>query len=213
MRLKPPPKRLCVGRELKLLPHETPEQSTAEKLTAGPLNAEYLNLFGRRKTDGSFHKLSVLTHSNLSSRIDDCLIAYSGEIDLRRAFRRCAHHGRQLRIIICHAFSRGEALLMGAATWHRSNTDGDRFLSYTLRRAAYETLRDHLNLYDLDLITKKPYHIRLLSALVVPFREYTAPMRRFVEMIEYVLLLALLPWALWLLNLYPVIRNAVRHGI
>jgi type VII secretion integral membrane protein EccD len=53
----------------------------------------------------------------------------------------------------------------------------------------------------------------LLSALVMPFREYTAPIRRFVEMIEYVLLLALLPWALWLLNLYPVIRNAVRHGI
>lgn len=53
----------------------------------------------------------------------------------------------------------------------------------------------------------------LLSALVVPFREYTAPMRRFVEIIEYVLLLALLPWALWLLNLYPVIRNAVRHGL
>lgn len=53
----------------------------------------------------------------------------------------------------------------------------------------------------------------LVYALVVPFREYTAPMRRFVEIIEYVLLLALLPWALWLLNLYPVIRNAVRHGI
>lgn len=53
----------------------------------------------------------------------------------------------------------------------------------------------------------------LLTALVMPFREYTAPIRRFVEMIEYALLLALLPWALWLLNLYPVIRNAVRHGI
>lgn len=53
----------------------------------------------------------------------------------------------------------------------------------------------------------------LVTALVMPFREYTAPMRRFVEIIEYVLLLALLPWALWLLNLYPVIRNAVRHGI
>lgn len=53
----------------------------------------------------------------------------------------------------------------------------------------------------------------LVTALVVPYREYTAPMRRFVEIIEYILLLALLPWALWLLNLYPVIRNAVRHGI
>lgn len=53
----------------------------------------------------------------------------------------------------------------------------------------------------------------LITALVVPFREYTAPMRRFVEIIEYVLLLALLPWALWLLNIYPVVRNAVRHGI
>ena len=53
----------------------------------------------------------------------------------------------------------------------------------------------------------------LVAALVVPYREFTAPMRRFVEMIEYVLLLALLPWALWLLNLYPVIRNSVRHGI
>lgn len=55
--------------------------------------------------------------------------------------------------------------------------------------------------------------VGLLTALVMPFREYTAPTRRFVEMIEYVLLLALLPWALWLLSLYPLIRNAVRHGI
>jgi type VII secretion integral membrane protein EccD len=53
----------------------------------------------------------------------------------------------------------------------------------------------------------------LVGALVVPYREFTAPMRRFVEMIEYVLILALLPWALWLLALYPVIRNSVRHGI
>lgn len=53
----------------------------------------------------------------------------------------------------------------------------------------------------------------LVMALVVPYCEYTAPIRRFVEIIEYLLLLALLPWALWLLNLYPVIRNAVRHGI
>lgn len=53
----------------------------------------------------------------------------------------------------------------------------------------------------------------LISALVVPFREYTAPIRRFVEWVEYVLILALLPWALWLLNLYPVLRNSVRHGI
>lgn len=53
----------------------------------------------------------------------------------------------------------------------------------------------------------------LITALVVPFREYTAPMRRFVEIIEYILLLALLPWAMWLLNIYPLVRNAVRHGI
>jgi type VII secretion integral membrane protein EccD len=53
----------------------------------------------------------------------------------------------------------------------------------------------------------------LVTALVVPYREYTAPIRRFVEIIEYILLLALLPWALWLLNLYFVIRNAIRHGI
>ena len=53
----------------------------------------------------------------------------------------------------------------------------------------------------------------LVMALVVPFREYTAPIRRFVEILQYALLLALLPWALWLLNLYPVIRNSIRHGI
>ncbi|MCH9729750.1 MAG: type VII secretion integral membrane protein EccD [Actinomycetia bacterium] len=53
----------------------------------------------------------------------------------------------------------------------------------------------------------------LLAALVVPYREFTAPLRRFVEIIGNTLLLASLPWALWLLNLYPVIRNAVRHGI
>ena len=45
----------------------------------------------------------------------------------------------------------------------------------------------------------------LLSALVVPSIEYTTPMRRFVEMIEYALLLAQAAWALWLLNLLPVI--------
>lgn len=55
--------------------------------------------------------------------------------------------------------------------------------------------------------------LALLAALVVPYREFSAPIRRFVEIIEYILLLALLPWALWLLDLYPVIRNAVRHGI
>lgn len=53
----------------------------------------------------------------------------------------------------------------------------------------------------------------LVTALVVPFREYTAPVRRFVMLIEYILLLALLPWALWLLNLYPVIRNSIQQGI
>ena len=96
MRLKPSPNRLCVGRELKLLPHETPEQSTAEKLTAGPLRKRRYDLFGRRKTDGSFHRINVLQKSGLSSRIDNCLIAYSGENDLRRAFHRCAQLGRQL---------------------------------------------------------------------------------------------------------------------
>ncbi|MBU8841279.1 type VII secretion integral membrane protein EccD [Mycolicibacterium goodii] len=54
----------------------------------------------------------------------------------------------------------------------------------------------------------------LLTALVVPFREYTAPIRRFVEFIDYALVLALGPWAtIFLLDLWPVIRNAVRHGI
>ena len=53
----------------------------------------------------------------------------------------------------------------------------------------------------------------LVAALVVPYREFAPPVRRFVDLFEYALLLALLPWALWLLNLYPVIRNSVRHGI
>ena len=66
MRLKPPPKRLCVGRELKPLPHETPEQSTAEKLTAGPLHSSDWDLFGKRETDGSFNRPNVLHKSGLT---------------------------------------------------------------------------------------------------------------------------------------------------
>lgn len=53
----------------------------------------------------------------------------------------------------------------------------------------------------------------LVAALIVPYREFAPPIRRFVDLVEYTLLLALLPWALWLLNLYPVIRNSVRHGL
>jgi type VII secretion integral membrane protein EccD len=53
----------------------------------------------------------------------------------------------------------------------------------------------------------------LVAALIVPYREFAPPIRRFVDLVEYTLLLALLPWALWLLNLYPVIRNSIRHGL
>jgi len=66
---------------------------------------------------------------------------------------------------VCHPTSRGEALLLGATHWNRSNTDGNTFLSYSLRRAGYEVLIERINLYG--NVTMYPFHIQLLSALVV----------------------------------------------
>ena len=50
-----------------------------------------------------------------------------------------------------------------------------------------------------------------LGALVVPQARINAPARRAVEVSEYVLLIFVVPWAIWLLNLVWVVRNAV-HG-
>lgn len=107
----------------------------------------------------------------------------------------------------------------------RSRSFVDRYQSVTLmvagvgaaavaigRYAAYDATSVSVALVCAG-ITLAIAVLGLLIGLVVPYREFAAPMRRFVEIVEYILLLVLLPWALWLLNLYPVIRNAVRHGI
>lgn len=51
----------------------------------------------------------------------------------------------------------------------------------------------------------------LLGVLVVPKARISAPVNRAVEVSEYVLLIFVVPWAIWLLNLLWVVRNAV-HG-
>jgi len=51
----------------------------------------------------------------------------------------------------------------------------------------------------------------LLVALVVPEARINAPVNRAVEVSEYVLLILVVPWSIWLLNLLSVVRNAV-HG-
>ncbi|MBY0443040.1 MAG: type VII secretion integral membrane protein EccD, partial [Mycobacteriaceae bacterium] len=49
----------------------------------------------------------------------------------------------------------------------------------------------------------------LLGALVVPTAKITAPIRRMVEVSEYVLLALVVPWALWLLGAFSLMRNVV----
>ncbi len=51
----------------------------------------------------------------------------------------------------------------------------------------------------------------LVAGLVVPSAKFTAPVRRVVEISEYVLLVLVIPWALWLLGAYSAVRNMV-HG-
>jgi type VII secretion integral membrane protein EccD len=51
----------------------------------------------------------------------------------------------------------------------------------------------------------------LLVALVIPKARINAPVNRAVEVSEYVLLILIVPWSIWLLNLLSVVRNAV-HG-
>ncbi|MGH3969109.1 MAG: type VII secretion integral membrane protein EccD, partial [Mycobacterium sp.] len=51
----------------------------------------------------------------------------------------------------------------------------------------------------------------LLVALVIPKARINAPVNRAVEVSEYLLLILVVPWAIWLLNLLSVVRNAV-HG-
>ncbi|HUO40473.1 MAG TPA: type VII secretion integral membrane protein EccD [Mycobacterium sp.] len=52
----------------------------------------------------------------------------------------------------------------------------------------------------------------LLAGLVVPSARFTAPVRRVVEVSEYVLLTLVIPWALWLLGTYSAVRNMVHGG-
>jgi hypothetical protein len=51
----------------------------------------------------------------------------------------------------------------------------------------------------------------LFGALVFPKARISAPVDRAVEVSEYILLSFVVPWAIWLLNLLWVVRNAV-HG-
>lgn len=49
--------------------------------------------------------------------------------------------------------------------------------------------------------------VGLVGALVVPTAKISAPVRRAVEVSEYVLLALVVPWALWLLGAFSLIRN------
>ena len=51
--------------------------------------------------------------------------------------------------------------------------------------------------------------VGLVGALVIANAKISAPVRRAVEIGEYVLLILVLPWAVWLLNLLSVTRNLV----
>lgn len=51
--------------------------------------------------------------------------------------------------------------------------------------------------------------VGLLGALVVPTAKISAPVRRVVEVSEYVLLALVVPWALWLLGAFSLTRNMV----
>lgn len=51
----------------------------------------------------------------------------------------------------------------------------------------------------------------LLAALVIPSTPVIAPINRAVEVTEYALLIFVIPWLLWLLNILSLARNAV-HG-
>jgi ESX secretion system protein EccD len=52
----------------------------------------------------------------------------------------------------------------------------------------------------------------LLGALVIPKARINAPVNRAVEVSEYLLLIFIVPWAIWLLNLLSVVRNAVHSA-
>jgi type VII secretion integral membrane protein EccD len=51
--------------------------------------------------------------------------------------------------------------------------------------------------------------VGLLGALMVPTAKISAPVRRVVEVSEYVLLALVVPWALWLLGAFSLMRNMV----
>jgi type VII secretion integral membrane protein EccD len=51
--------------------------------------------------------------------------------------------------------------------------------------------------------------VGLLGALVIATAKISAPVRRAVEISEYVLLIIVVPWAVWLLNLLSVFRHLV----
>jgi hypothetical protein len=45
----------------------------------------------------------------------------------------------------------------------------------------------------------------------VPTKQFTAPMRRAEELSEYLLLLFVMPWGIWLLNILGVVHNVVHR--
>lgn len=51
----------------------------------------------------------------------------------------------------------------------------------------------------------------LVAALVIPSTPIIAPVNRAVEVSEYIMLVFIVPWLMWLLNVWSVARNAV-HG-
>ncbi len=147
------------------LPHEAGISAVGDRLTAGPLGSKVFDILG--------HRPETLPHGHHSYKFnrlkeykrDWLLRCLSGTNNLRDAFQICGSVGAVLAILVCDAVSRGEALLLGCTSWHRSNTDGNTFLSYSLRRAGYDVVKGRINLYG--NVTMYPFHIQLLSALVV----------------------------------------------
>jgi len=136
--------------------------TTAKKLGLIPLPAHLGTDFRSKALHSSPWKLNVCT----KPKRDALLRAVSGRDRLDEAFRICGERGAVLAVICCYRRSRGESLLMGCTNMQRLNTDGDTFLCYVLRRAQYEALRDKLILADAARINSKPFHLRLLAALV-----------------------------------------------
>ena len=147
------------------MPHEANITAVNRKLNAGLVGSRIFDILGRRRETLPRPHLSFKFNRLPEPKRDRLLRCLSGKSSLRDAFRVCGRVGAVISLIVCDAVSRGESLLLGATNWCRVNTDGDTFLSYSLRRAGYDVWKGRIDLYG--NVTMYPFHIQLLSALVV----------------------------------------------